>query len=277
MEDKKRKYHLDFSLILAICFLSLILLMVLFPRIMSFGRDPLMVDPANKLALPSGDHIFGVDEYGRDIWTRVVFGARSTVLVGMGSACLAVLFGVPLGLIAGYYGHIVDSAIMRILDAILAFPTFLLAILVMTIFKVGVLGLIITIGIVNFPRFARIVRGNVLSLKEREFVEANKSAGAPGPYIMFCTILPNCMSSILVQYTLLVATAIIIEAGMSFLGLGIAPPAPAWGSMLFSAQTYAGRNPLYAIVPGVVIFLVVMCVNILGNTLRDYFDPVKID
>lgn len=228
MKIKKRK-KLPILTSIAILILLFVIIMALFPSLLT-NYNPLVIDPANRL-LKSGDgHFIGTDEYGRDLWSRVVYGARNTIMVGLGSAILAALIGIPLGLMAGYLGKFADSVIMRILDAFLAFPMILLAILIITIFEPSALSLIITIGVVSFPRFARIVRGNVLSLKTREFVEANKAFGAPRVYIMFRTILPNCISSITVQFSLLVVTAIIIEAGMSFLGLGIAPPAPAWGS-----------------------------------------------
>lgn len=272
----KTKFRKRFPILtsLAILLLVFVIVMAIVPSLLT-DYDPLAIDPANRLQKAGDGHFIGTDEYGRDLWSRVVYGARNTILVGLGSALLAALIGIPLGLIAGYFGKFVDSAIMRVLDAFLAFPMVLLAILIITIFEPSAWSLIITIGVVSFPRFARIVRGNVLSLKTREFVEANKAFGAPRLYIMFRTILPNCISSITVQFSLLVVTAIIIEAGMSFLGLGIAPPAPAWGSMLAYAQTYIGDVPMYTIAPGVMIFLIVISINIIGDALRDWFDPVK--
>ena len=260
--------------ILAVIVLLFVIIMAIVPSLLT-NYDPIAIDPANRLKGPGDGHFLGTDEYGRDLWSRIVFGTRNTIMVGLGSALFAALIGIPLGLIAGYFGKFVDSAIMRVLDAFLAFPMILLAILIITIFEPSALSLVVTIGVVSFPRFARIVRGNVLSLKTREFVEANKAFGAPRAYIMFRTILPNCISSITVQFSLLVVTAIIIEAGMSFLGLGIAPPAPAWGSMLSYAQTYISDIPMYAIAPGIMIFVIVISINVLGDALRDWFDPVK--
>ncbi|HHW32285.1 MAG TPA: ABC transporter permease [Clostridiaceae bacterium] len=268
---RKIKFTTLFSSII----LFIVLLMALFPQYLT-SYDPLELDMPNKLQGPSADHWLGTDEYGRDIMARIIYGARNTMYVGLGSSILAALIGIPLGLIAGYFGGIVDSIIMRILDAFQSFPSMLLAILLITIFEPSPTALVITISVVNFARFSRIVRGNVLSLKEREFVEANKAFGAKTPYILFRTILPNCISSITVQFSLLTATAILIEAGMSFIGLGIQPPKPAWGSMLFYANKYLNNTVWYAIAPTATIFLVVLSINLFGDAMRDWFDPMKL-
>lgn len=270
----KLKKRLNFTTIFSFVVLGLVVLMALFPWI--FTRyDPLQLDMAHVLEAPSGAHWLGTDEYGRDIMCRLIYGTRSTIEVGLGSSLLAALIGIPLGLIAGYYGGVVDNILMRILDAFLSFPAMLLAILVITIFGNSVTSLILTIATVNFPRFSRVVRGNVLSLKDREFVEANRAFGAKKSYIMFRTLLPNCMSAITVQFSLLTAIAILIEAGLSFIGLGIQPPDPAWGSMLNYSQLYLNRASWYMIAPTVIIFVVVLAINFFGDFLRDLFDPMK--
>jgi peptide/nickel transport system permease protein len=265
---------LKFTTVFALVILFIVIIAAIIPGLFT-PYDPLKVDMSVQLAGPSSSHLFGTDEYGRDILCRIIYGARTTMEVGLGATLLAALLGVPLGLIAGYFQGAADGIIMRIMDAFLSFPALLLAILVITIFEASALSLVISIALVNFPRFARIVRGSVLSLKRREFVEANKAFGAGDTYIMLKTLLPNCMSSIIVQGSLLTAEAILIEAGMSFLGLGIQPPQPAWGSMLSYSQIYLAQAPWYALAPGVTIFLVVLCINLLGDALRDYFDPVK--
>ncbi len=263
-----------FTTVFAMVILAVILLMAVFPAMFT-PYDPLEVDVDHILEAPSMEHPLGTDEYGRDVLSRIVYGARSTMMVGVFSSLLAAAVGIPLGLLAGYFGGAIDNVIMRILDAFLSFPAMLLAILVITIFEASALSLVFTIAIVNFPRFSRIVRGNVLSLKEREFVEANKAFGAKSGYILFRTILPNCISAITVQISLLTAVAILIEAGMSFMGLGIQPPEPAWGSMLFYSQMYIDSALWYVLSPAACIFLVVLSINFFGDALRDLFDPMK--
>ncbi len=270
-----KKRRVKFINVFAIVILSIVLAMVLFPQFMT-RYDPLALDLDHILEAPGRLHWLGTDEYGRDMMSRIIYGSRNTIAVGIGSSILAALIGIPLGLIAGYRGGMIDNIIMRILDTFLSFPAMLLAILVITIFGSSATSLILTIAIVNFPRFSRIVRGNVLSLKEREFVEANRAAGASRMYILFKTILPNCISAITVQFSLLTATAILIEAGMSFMGLGIQPPEPAWGSMLFYSQLYIDQALWYVFSPAVCIFLVVLSINFFGDALRDYFDPMKL-
>ncbi len=264
--------YVRITTIVAAIIMSVAIMMALFPSIFT-SYDPLQIDPLNKLQAISQEHICGTDEYGRDIWSRIVYGCKNSLQVGFGAAFLAVILGVPLGLTAGWCGGILDSLIMRIMDAFQSFPAVLLAILIMTMFQPSALTLILTIAIVNFPYFARIVRSNVLYIKEAEYVEATRSFGAGTPYLLMQTILPNCFSAIIVQFSLLAATAILLEAGLSFLGLGLQPPEPAWGSMLSYAKSYVDSCTNYIIAPTVAIFMVVLSINLLGDALRDFFDP----
>lgn len=271
---KIKKKRIKATTLFALIILGLVIIMALFPSLLT-TYQPLELDMDHLLEAPSTAHFLGTDEYGRDILCRIIYGSRNTIAVGIGSSLLAALIGIPLGLVAGYQGGILDSVIMRILDAFLSFPAMLLAILVITICGASAQSLILTIAIVNFPRFSRIVRSNVLSLKEREFVEANRAFGAKKSYILFRTILPNCISAITVQFSLLTATAILIEAGMSFVGLGIQAPEPAWGSMLYYSQMYIDQAIWYVLAPTACIFLVVLAINLFGDALRDWFDPMK--
>lgn len=266
---------IKFTTVFALLILFIVLLMTFFPSLFT-NYDPLAVEPKIKLQGPTPEHFLGVDEYGRDLWCRLVYGARPSIEVGFGSALLAMLIGVPLGLIAGYCGGWTDNIIMRIMDAFLSFPSVLLAILLITVFDPSVKTLIFTITIVSFPAYGRIVRSSVLSLKERDFTEAARASGAKPAYIMFRTILPNCASGIIVQFSLFAASAILIEASMSFLGLGIQPPTPAWGSMLSYAKAYIGKSMLYIIAPTVMIFLTVLSINLLGDALREWLDPTRL-
>lgn len=258
--------------IIAAIILFIAVLMAFVPSI--FTRyDPLAVSPLNRLQPISAEHIFGTDEYGRDIWCRIVYGARNSLEVGFGAAALAMVLGVPLGLIAGWKGGIADSMIMRVMDAFQSFPAVLLAILFISVFDPSVITLVLTIALVNFPYFARIVRSNVLAIKATEYIEATRAFGARTLYLLFRSILPNCASAIIVQFSLLTANAILLEAGLSFLGLGIQPPAPSWGGMLSYAKAYVDSAVNYILAPTAAIFLVVLSINLIGDALRDALDP----
>lgn len=266
------KKKIRITTILAIIILSIAILMAIFPCLFT-KYDCLQVDPINRLKPISIEHICGTDEFGRDIWSRIVYGAKISITVGFGAAFLAMIIGTPIGLLSGWKGGIFDSIVMRIMDAFQSFPAVLLAILFITIFDPSTITLILTIAIVNFPYFARIVRSNVLAIKETEYIEATKAFGAGTEYILFKSILPNCVSSIIVQFSLLTATAILLEAGLSFLGLGIQPPEPSWGGMLTYAKAYISTNINYIVAPTTAIFLVVLSINTIGDYLRDSFDP----
>lgn len=277
-ENKKRNNvklgKIRCTTVFAILVLLVAIAAAIVPSLLT-NYDPLQLDIYNKLKGPMSGHWLGTDEYGRDLWARVVYGARTSMSVGFGSAALAMLLGVPLGLVAGFYGGIADSIIMRIMDAFYSFPSMMLALLLMTIFEASATTLILTIAIVSFPAYGRIVRSSVLSIKEREFIEAARAFGAKPRYILFRAVLPNCASGIIVQFSLFTASAILVEAGLSFLGLGIQPPAPAWGSMLSYAKQYVYQSTTYILVPAIAIFLVVLAINLLGDELREWLDPMR--
>lgn len=270
----KHKNKINLTTWFAMTIVIIVIIMVIMPSLFT-SYDPLEVNMAEKLWGPSKEHWFGTDEYGRDIFCRIVYGARNSITVGLGTACLSAFIGVPLGLIAGYYGGIIDNIIMRIMDAFQSFPSTLLAILLSTMVETSAKSLIITISAVSFPRFAKLVRGSVLVIKKQDYISAAKIAGVSQSYILFKSILFNCMSVVVVQFSMLTATAILIEAGMSFLGLGIQPPEPAWGSMLFYANKYINSNLCYILAPTFTIFIVVLSINLLGDALRDKLDPKK--
>ena len=225
------------------------------------------------LFAPSTTYWLGTDELGRDILSRIIFGARIDLLISAMGVVLAVAIGVPMGLVSGYLGGIVDSVLMRLQDALLAFPSILFAILVVAALGASRWSIILTVGIIFVPRFARVIRGTVMSLKHEEFVTASRAAGAKPARIIFRHILPNTMAPILVQITLAMAVAILIEAGLSYLGLGVQPPTATWGTMLKAAQAYPNQAPWYVIAPGACIFLLVLALNLIGDTLRDRLDP----
>jgi len=227
---------------------------------------------------PSWDHPLGTDQLGRDMLSRVIHGTRISLLVGVSSVLLALFLGVPVGMLAGYYGGRLDGALMRVMDLILAFPIYLLAIILMVIFTptAGMLGAIKVTGaiaIVRIPIYARLVRGSVLSIKEKEFVEACRALGVRDPWILFRHVLPNCLAPIIVTTTLGIATSIIVEATLSFLGLGTQPPTPSWGWDLKANVAFIQANLWLSLFPGLAIFVTVLGFNLFGDGLRDALDP----
>lgn len=222
---------------------------------------------------PSWQHWFGVDHLGRDIFSRVMYGARISLWVGLLAVGISLSIGTTLGLIAGYFGGIVDGLIMRAMDIMMALPYVLLAILIATILGPSLENGILAIGIVRVPRFARLARGSTLSVRTLTYVEASKAIGAPHHRIIFRDILPNILGPIVVYSTLSLGDAILSAAVLSFLGLGAQPPIPEWGAMLNEAQKYLINAPFMSIFPGLAIFLTVLAFNLLGDGLRDILDP----
>jgi len=222
---------------------------------------------------PSAEHRLGTDELGRDVFSRIVHGARISVMIGIMAVGLGALIGISLGLLAGFYGGVVDNVIMRFIDVLLAFPGILLAILIAAVLGAGLVPVILAVAIFSVPTFARLMRGSVLSVKQRDYVEAARAAGASDGRILGSHILVNCFGPVLVYATLLMGDAILTAAALSFLGVGVAPPTPEWGAMISTARSYMRSAPHVVLVPGVAIFLTVLAFNILGDALRDVFDP----
>src|SRR6266567_6925616 len=236
-------------------------------------HDPIALGLGQQLRPPSLAYPLGTDELGRDMLSRLLWGARYTLLITLGAVGLAVLAGTALGIYAGFRGGLSDTLIMRCMDVLLAMPGFLLAIAIIAALGVGMVNVIIAVGIHAIPAFARIVRGATLSVKQLEYVLAARALGAAEGGIMWRHVLPNVTPPLLVQTSLQLATAILTASGLSFLGLGPQPPTPEWGAMLSTGRTYITSNPQLATVPGVAILLVALGFNLLGDGLRDALDP----
>ena len=252
--------------------LILLLMAVLAPLVAPY--DPIAVDASHGLERPSLTHLLGTDDLGRDVFSRVVYGARVSLTVGAISVSIGLLIGVSLGLLAGYLGGAADLLIMRAIDALLAFPALVLAISITAALGPQIQNAMIAIGIVAIPAYTRLTRGQVLSMREREFVTAARALGAEGPRVVLRHILPNILNPIIVQVTLSTAFAILAEAALSFLGLGAQPPTPSWGQDINYSQRYLANQMWWMSAgPGLAIFLAVFAFNFLGDALRDALDP----
>lgn len=239
------------------------------------GHDPLKIDLSHLLQRPSSEHWLGTDVQGRDIWARLVYGARVSLTVGLVSQGIALLLGVTLGLLAGYYGRWVDETVMRLADVTLAFPTLLLLIAMVAAFQPSMGVVFATIGVVGWAGMARLVRGQVLVVRHLEYVQAIRALGAKDVRIMLQHVLPNVIAPVVIAATLGVAGAIMAEAALSFLGLGVPPPAPSWGSMIADGRDLdqLRRAPWTSVFPGMAIGAAVLGFNLLGDALRDALDP----
>ncbi|KIY22455.1 diguanylate cyclase [Mesobacillus subterraneus] len=254
-------------------FTFLLIIIAIFAPVVA-PYNPSEQDYAKFLQSPNAENLLGTDELGRDIFTRIIYGARVSIEAGIISVGIALLIGIPIGLFSGYYRGVLDEyVVMRFTDALLSFPPLVLALSLAAVLGAGLQNAMIAIGIIFTPNFIRLVRGEVLSQREREYVTAAKASGISDFKIIFRHILPNCMPPILVQATLSIAAAIISEASLSYLGLGTQPPTPSWGAMLSMGQGYLGDAPWISLFPGLFIFLTVLSINLFGDGLRDALDP----
>ena len=258
--------------VIGLVIIAVFILLAIFAPLLA-PHDPIQQSWTTIRKPPSLQHWLGTDESGRDLFSRVIFGARASLLAGVVSILIALGLGVPLGLLAGYGGRWTDALISRITDAMLACPFLILAIALAAFLGPSLQNAMIAIGLTVAPIFVRLTRGQVLAVKVEDYVEAARAVGNPPTRIAYKHILPNIMPALIVQATISVATAIIAEASLSFLGLGQQPPAPSWGSMLNTAQRFLTNAPWMAIWPGLAIFLIVLSFNMLGDGLRDALDP----
>jgi ABC-type dipeptide/oligopeptide/nickel transport system permease subunit len=258
--------------LIGVILITLLVVMAVFaPVIAPFGFAEM--DYKSVLKAPSTAHLFGTDELGRDIFSRTIYGTWLSLSVGVGSVLLAIIIGVPLGVTAGYLGGIVDEILMRLIDSLLALPALVLALTIAAVLGSGLINTIIAIAIVTVPAFARLVRGQVLSLKNNEYVLAAVSIGLPSWLVVVRHILPNAITPVIVQASLSVGFAIITESSLSFIGLGVPPPAPSWGGMVQVGFQYLEIAPWYVFAPATLIFLSVMAFNLMGEGLRAALDP----
>jgi len=253
--------------------ITLLLILVALSAPLLAPYDALAIDASARFVPPSPAHPFGTDEFGRDLFSRVIMGSRISLSVGFVAIGIAALLGITTGLTAGYAGGWFDSIMMRFYDALLAFPAILLAIVILAVLGPGGLPAMLAIAVVSVPAFARLTRANVLVEKSKEYVQAARSVGAKPGRIAFGSIFPNVTSTLLVQTVVAIAGAVLLEAALSFLGLGTPLPAPSWGSMLSISKGYLSQAPWYGLFPGLAITLLVMGLYLLGNGLRDAFDP----
>ena len=239
-------------------------------------HDPLRQDLYNRLRSPSITHPLGTDDFGRDILSRIIFGSRISLRIGLISISVALLAGSAIGLVAGYRGGIIDALSMRFMDILLAFPSILLAIAIVAIIGPGIENVMIAVSIVMVPQFARLLRASALSVREMAYIEATRALGSGDLRLMLRGVLPNCLAPLIVQSTLSLGTAMLDAAGLSFLGLGAQPPTPEWGSMLSGGRELLLKAPWVMAFPGMAIFIVVLGLNLLGDGLRDALDPRRL-
>jgi ABC-type dipeptide/oligopeptide/nickel transport system permease subunit len=264
---RRNKAALFGSILILIYFFTALLAPLLFPY------NPSAPNLLRSLERPSLEHPLGTDELGRSILGRIIHGSRVSLLIAIGVVGVGLLVGVPLGLISGYYGGKIDFSIQRVTDTMLAFPGFLLALALVAVLGVGLKNTVISVGISMVPIYIRLVRGCTLSVREQVYVEAARAVGTRDTVILFRHILPNVMVPITVQTSLGMGTAILFAAGLGFLGVGVQPPTPEWGTMLGSGRAYLFNSPHVATFPGIAIFLAVLGFNLSGDGLRDALDP----
>jgi len=272
--DVWRRFKRNKMAMVGLVILSMLILAAVFANVIAdFETEVIRQNIPNRLQPPSAEHWFGTDEFGRDIFARIVHGARVSLSVGVIAVGISLVIGGFFGAIAGYYGSLVDNIIMRIMDVFLAVPGMLLAIAIVAALGSSMTNLMIAVGISSMPVYARIVRASVLTIKDMEFIEASRAIGARNMTIILNHIIPNSLAPIIVQSTLGVAGAILATAALSFIGLGIQPPYPEWGAMLSGGRTFMRDSPHIVMFPGLFIMLTILVLNMIGDGLRDALDP----
>ncbi|MBM3545548.1 MAG: ABC transporter permease [Alphaproteobacteria bacterium] len=252
--------------LISVIYLAVVVFVATFARWI-IPYDPVVQDLTSTLEAPSAKHWFGTDELGRDLMARAVYGARTSLITAAGAVVIAGVVGIPIGLVAGFFGGWRDAILMRIVDVLLSLPGILFAMALIAVLGRSQLAALVAVGITGIPSFARITRAQVLSLRKRDFVMAVEALGGSSTYNMFRTVLPNSWSPLLVQVVILSSVAILLEAALAFLGVGIPPPTPSWGEMLRTGKSFLYEAPYYAVLPGIVLTLTILSLDTLGRTL----------
>ena len=256
-----------------ILLMILIALAIMAPLFADYEKEAITQNMQERLQTPNKKHILGTDQYGRDVFARLIFGARVSLAIGLLSVVISLLIGATIGSVAGYYGGQVDNVLMRIMDVFLAIPQILMAISIVAALGPGIINMLIAMVISSIPKFARIVRSSILSIKDQEFIEAARACGTRDSRIIAKHIIPNAVGPIIVQATLSIAGTIISISSLSFLGLGVRAPMPEWGAMLSEGKEQMRHFPHLVVIPGIAIVLTVMALNLMGDGLRDALDP----
>ena len=267
-----RRFKKSKTAIIGLIMLSVLVLLAIFADVIT-PYDAEKSDAANRLQLPSWEHLFGTDELGRDIFTRIAMGTRISLLVGIVSVTVSAVGGIILGSLAGYYGGKVDTLIMRFVDIWMAIPSLLLNITIVAVLGVGLQNVMIAIGISSIPGYCRTIRASILSIKSSDFIEASKACGASDLYLIATHIIPNSLAPLIVQATLRMGASILVCASMSFMGLGVVPPTPEWGAMLSTGRSFLRDYPHLCTFPGAAIMYTVLAMNLFGDGVRDALDP----
>ena len=267
-----RRFKKSKTAIIGLIMLSVLVLLAIFADVIT-PYDAEKSDAANRLQLPSWEHLFGTDELGRDIFTRIAMGTRISLLVGIVSVTVSAVGGIILGSLAGYYGGKVDTLIMRFVDIWMAIPSLLLNITIVAVLGVGLQNVMIAIGISSIPGYCRTIRASILTIKSSDFIEASKACGASDLYLIATHIIPNSLAPLIVQATLRMGASILVCASMSFMGLGVVPPTPEWGAMLSTGRSFLRDYPHLCTFPGAAIMYTVLAMNLLGDGVRDALDP----
>ena len=268
----RRKIQRYFWLLVSGSIILVIVLIAIFAPVLA-RYDPLKIDPLRVLQPPSSQNPLGTDEFGRDVLSRLIYGAQPSLIVAVGATTLALLIGVFLGVIAGFFRGWIEQILMRLVDALLCFPPILLAMVVVGLLGPGVTNLVIVIGILYSTTFARLAYASTIQVRAMEYVTVAVAVGVGNRGLIWRHILPNILSPLIVQASLTAAATILLESGLSFLGLGVVPPTPSWGLIIGAARNYMYQSPLYVLWPSLLIAGIVLAINTFGDTLRDFLDP----
>ena len=272
MPETVRRLARNPSAVVGVALVGVLVLAALFAPLLT-PYDPTKQALLSVLQAPSGEHLLGTDQLGRDLLARLLYGGRLTLFIGVFAVAVGMVVGVPLGVLAGYYRGWVDMLIMRVMDLMLSFTSFLLAMALVALLGVGLTNVIIAVGIATIPRFARLVRSSVLTIREISYVEASHALGARDGRILSRHVMPNAVAPVIVQATLSMGSTVLTAAGLGFLGLGVQPPTPEWGAMLGEGRNYIFTSAYVTTFPGLAIFVAVLGFNLLGDGLRDALDP----